>query len=83
MTKAAGTEPFSLRPVPEVHFGAGRVAAIAEDAAALNPTGDAVVLVADAALHELGITGKVVDPLRQAGAAEVMAMAPQAEGVTP
>jgi len=69
MTKAAGTEPFSLRPVPEVHFGAGRVAAIAEDAAALNPTGDAVVLVADAALHELGITGKVVDPLRQAGAA--------------
>jgi len=69
MTNVAGGEPFSLRPVPEVHFGAGRVAAVAEDAAALNPQGGAVVLVADAALHELGITGKVIDPLREAGAA--------------
>jgi len=69
MSKTASTEPFSLRPVPEVHFGAGRVAAIAEDAAALNPGGDPIVLVADAALKELGITDKVNGPLREAGAA--------------
>jgi len=69
MTEVAGTEPYSLRPVPEVHFGVGRVAAIAEDAAVLNRGGDAVVLVADAALHELGITDTVNDPLREAGAA--------------
>jgi len=68
MTAGDTAVPFSLRPVPEVHFGAGRVAAVADDAAALDPAGDPIVLVADAALHELAVTGKVIDPLRKAGA---------------
>jgi alcohol dehydrogenase len=59
---------FAARSVPEVHFGAGRAGALAEDAAALGDPGRTVVVVSDAALAALGAVERLSRPLADAGA---------------
>ena len=59
---------FAVKRVPEVHFGPGRARAIAEDAATLGHPGKPVVLVADRALVELGVAGRLRAALEAAGA---------------
>jgi alcohol dehydrogenase class IV len=63
------TAGFAARWVPEVHFGAGRAGAIADDAAALGDSRKPVVLVSDAALVEFGVAGRLLASLEAAGAA--------------
>ena len=60
--------PFAVKRVPEVHFGPGRARAIAEDAAVLGHPRKPVVLVADRAMVELGVAGRLVAALEAAGA---------------
>ena len=60
--------PFTLRSVPEVHFGAGRARDIADDAAAVGEPDKTVVLVVDAGLAEMGIVERIEVPVRAAGA---------------
>jgi alcohol dehydrogenase class IV len=55
-------KPFALNAVPEIHFGAGRAGALADDVAAVAPGAETVLLVADAALVDLGL----IDPIQQA-----------------
>lgn len=64
----AELKAFSLRRVPEVHFGPGRVRAIGDDAAAVGDPGRAVVLVVDPVLVELGVAGRAACSLEEAGA---------------
>ena len=59
---------FAVKRVPEVHFGPGRARAIAEDAAVLGHPRKPVVLVADRALVELGVAGRLTAALEAAGA---------------
>jgi alcohol dehydrogenase class IV len=59
---------FAVKRVPEVHFGAGRARAIAEDAAALGHPRKPVVLIADRTLVELGVVGRLTAALEAAGA---------------
>ncbi|HEY9538403.1 MAG TPA: hypothetical protein VIS03_12505, partial [Kiloniellaceae bacterium] len=59
---AASPAPFSLNAVPEIHFGAGRAGALADDVKAAAPDAARVLLVADAVLVSLGLVG----PIRQA-----------------
>ncbi len=59
---------FAVKRVPEVHFGPGRARAIAEDAAVLGHPRKPVVLVADRALVELGVAGRLTAVLEAAGA---------------
>jgi len=58
---------FALRPVPQIHFGAGRVRRIAEDAAVLAPRGKAAALIVDGVLQELGLAAAVTEGLEAAG----------------
>ncbi|PZF77836.1 iron-containing alcohol dehydrogenase [Aestuariivirga litoralis] len=58
---------FTLSFVPEIRFGAGRLGDIAPLAEAKAGKGAAVLLVADPALKELGITAQAVDILARAG----------------
>lgn len=58
---------FTLRPVPQVHFGAGRARRIAEDAAALALPGKAAALIVDGTLQELGLAAGVIGGLEAAG----------------
>src|SRR3546814_1342501 len=50
---AASPAPFSLNAVPEIHFGAGRAGALADDVKAAAPDAARVLLVADAILRAL------------------------------
>ena len=58
---------FVLSAVPEIRFGAGRVADIVPLAEARGGSGATVLMVADPALKTLGITGLAVDVLARAG----------------
>lgn len=58
---------FALSPVPEILFGPGRLADIAQKATALAGHGASVLLVADPVLRGLGITGLALDILAKAG----------------
>ncbi|NIA67390.1 iron-containing alcohol dehydrogenase [Pelagibius litoralis] len=58
---------FSLNAVPEIHFGAGRAQGLAADIKAISK-GRRVLLVADAALVDLGIVAPLRRDLEAAGA---------------
>lgn len=58
---------FTLSPVPEIRFGAGRLGDIAPLAEAKAGKETAVLLVADPALKEPGITAQAIDILAKAG----------------
>lgn len=58
---------FTLSHIPEIIFGAGRLADVAAKTEALGGKGAAVLLVADPALKALGITGRALDILAKAG----------------
>lgn len=60
--------PFSLNAVPEIHFGAGRAAALADDVRTVAPGARKVLLVADAALVELGLAAPIMQSLEESGA---------------
>ena len=63
---------FILSPVPEIRFGAGRLADIAALAEARAGKGAAVLLVADPALKGQGITGRALELLASAGHAALV-----------
>ena len=58
---------FVLSAVPEIRFGAGRLADIVPLAEARGGSGATLLVVADPALKTLGITGLAVDVLARAG----------------
>lgn len=58
---------FVLSSVPQIRFGAGRLADIVPEAEARVGSGATVLMVADPALKALGITGLAVDMLARAG----------------
>ncbi len=58
---------FVLSAVPEIRFGAGRLADIVPLAEARGGSGATLLLVADPALKTLGITGLAVEVLARAG----------------
>lgn len=58
---------FTLSHIPEIIFGAGRLADVAAKTESLGGKGAAVLLVADPALKALGITGRALDILAKAG----------------
>ena len=58
---------FTLSSVPEIRFGAGRLADIVTQVEARAGKGAVVLLVADPALKDLGITGLARDLLAKAG----------------
>ena len=58
---------FTLNAIPEILFGAGRLAEIATRVEALAGKGANVLVVADPALNGLGMTGEVLDALTKAG----------------
>ncbi len=58
---------FALNAVPEIHFGPGRAAALADDVKAVS-RGGRVLLVADAALVNLGLVAPLQQALEAAGA---------------
>ena len=58
---------FTLNAIPEILFGAGRLAEIATRVEALAGKGANVLVVADPALNGLGTTGEVLDALTKAG----------------
>lgn len=58
---------FSMNAIPDILFGAGRLAEIAPRAEALAGKGAAVLLVADPALQPAGITGAALGLLQRAG----------------
>jgi len=60
---------FSLNAVPEIHFGAGRAGALAADVAAVAPGAETGLLVADAALVDLGLVEPIQAALEEAGLA--------------
>lgn len=61
------TTPFALNAVPAIHFGSGRSESLAEDVKAVSK-GRRVLLVADAALVELGMVAPLSGSLETAGA---------------
>lgn len=63
---------FTLSSVPEIRFGAGRIDDLAAVVEALAGRGATVLLVADPALKDIGITGRAVDLLDKAGMAAVL-----------
>ncbi len=63
---------FAVKRVPEVHFGPRRARAIAQDAAALGHAQKPIALVADRALVELGVVGRLTAALEAAGAEVVL-----------
>ncbi len=58
---------FTLSPIPEILFGAGRLGDLATKAKELGGEGTHVMLVADPALQALGITGRALEILSKAG----------------
>lgn len=64
-----GAEPFTATAIPEIHFGAGRIGRIAEDAREVGGETRAVLLVADAAMLALGPARSMASRLEAAGAA--------------
>jgi alcohol dehydrogenase class IV len=58
---------FVLSSVPQIRFGAGRLADIVPEAEVRVGSGATVLMVADPALKALGITGLAVDLLARAG----------------
>jgi alcohol dehydrogenase class IV len=60
-------KPFTLSRVPEIHFGAGRLADAAAKLATLAGVKAPVMIVADPALKPLGITDRLTDQLAKAG----------------
>ncbi len=58
---------FTLSPIPEILFGAGRLGDLATKAKELGGEGTHVMLVADPALQALGITGRALEILAKAG----------------
>ena len=60
---------FTLNPIPAIAFGPGRAREIGDDAKALMPSSRrAVLLVADRALVELGVTKPIIAALQATGA---------------
>ena len=66
------TAPFAVRGIPATAFGRGRARDIAVDAAAVGDPDKPVVVVADSALVELGMTHDLVVALEAAGAQVMM-----------
>lgn len=60
-------QSFTLSRLPEIIFGAGRIADLAGKAEALAGKGGAVLVVADPMLTTLGITGRALESLKAAG----------------
>lgn len=60
-------QPFALNAVPEIHYGLGRAQSLAEDVAAVAPGAETVLLVADAALVDLGLLDPIQEALEEAG----------------
>ena len=63
---------FTLSFVPEIRFGAGRLADIAAQVEARAGKEAQVLLVVDPALEALGITGQAVDLLARAGSEAIV-----------
>lgn len=61
--------PFTLNPVPEIHFGPGRARDLARDVAAVVPEAETALLVADATLVKLGLVAPIQEALEEAGLA--------------
>jgi len=59
---------FTLNAVPEIHFGPGRAKSLAADLQAVAPGGEAVLLIADAALVDLGLVAPIQAQLEESGA---------------
>lgn len=68
MDMPSSLSPFTVKSVPEIHFGAGRVAGVGADAARLGDAGKPIVLIVDAALEALGTAGRVSALLAATGA---------------
>lgn len=60
-------QSFTLSRLPEIVFGAGRLADLAGKVEGLAGKGAAVLVVADPMLGPLGITGRALDGLKKAG----------------
>ncbi len=60
-------QSFTLTRLPEIIFGAGRIADLAGKAEGLAGKGAAVLVVADPMLTTLGITGRALESLKAAG----------------
>jgi alcohol dehydrogenase class IV len=60
-------QSFSLSRLPEIIFGAGRIADLVGKVEALAGKGAAVLVVADPMLTTLGITGRALESLKAAG----------------
>jgi alcohol dehydrogenase len=60
-------QSFTLSHLPEIIFGAGRIAELAGKAEDLAGKGAAVIVVADPMLTTLGITGRALEILKKAG----------------
>ncbi|MDP1702020.1 MAG: iron-containing alcohol dehydrogenase [Aestuariivirga sp.] len=60
-------QSFTLSRLPEIIFGAGRIADLAVKVEGLAGKGAAVLVVADPMLTTLGITGRVLESLKTAG----------------
>jgi alcohol dehydrogenase len=60
-------QSFTLSPIPEIRFGAGCLAELAATAQALGGKDANVLIVADPALGNLGITGRATEILAKAG----------------
>ncbi|HUQ35468.1 MAG TPA: iron-containing alcohol dehydrogenase [Aestuariivirga sp.] len=60
-------QSFTLSRLPEIIFGAGRIADLAVKVEGLAGKGAAVLVVADPMLTTLGITGRALESLKRAG----------------
>lgn len=60
-------QPFTLSRLPEIIFGAGRIADLAGKVESLAGKGAAVLVVADPMLTKLGLTGRALESLKAAG----------------
>jgi alcohol dehydrogenase class IV len=60
-------QPFTLSAIPEINFGAGRLADLGSKTAGLAGKSGHVLVVADPALAASGITARASDSLKQAG----------------
>ena len=60
-------QPFTLSRLPEIIFGAGRIADLAGKVESLAGIGAAVLVVADPMLTKLGLTGRALESLKAAG----------------
>jgi alcohol dehydrogenase len=60
-------QPFTLSRLPEIIFGAGRIADLSGKVEGLAGKGAPVLVVADPMLTKLGITGRTLEGLKKAG----------------